>query len=302
MSSLNYFMHRRQSTCVAAPHWIANKYFLSSYSNICNSSNFSIYTNCRGFTMFSKKNFKLRALHRWKAEEMPSSTSYKLNESCKLVLQAGDITKWHVNGETDAIVNAANKRMLGGGGVDGAIHRAAGPELLAACRAIPEVEPDVRCPTGSARITKAFKLLVSHVIYTVGPVYESDEDPPNALSNAYKNSVMVAKENNIKYIAFPAISCGIYRYPPEAAAQVALSTLQEHTADLKEPLELRLSEQFLILPLDHHSNLSSLASTSASTLIPKRIVHFVLYGPDAWKAWLKESERLFEKQENCVEN
>ncbi|XP_057836840.2 uncharacterized protein LOC131047046 isoform X6 [Cryptomeria japonica] len=169
-------------------------------------------------------------------------------------------------------VNAANKRMLGGGGVDGAIHRAAGPELLAACRAIPEVEPDVRCPTGSARITKAFKLLVSHVIYTVGPVYESDEDPPNALSNAYKNSVMVAKENNIKYIAFPAISCGIYRYPPEAAAQVALSTLQEHTADLKEPLELRLSEQFLILPLDHHSNLSSLASTSASTLIPKRIV------------------------------
>ncbi|KAH9310216.1 hypothetical protein KI387_038127, partial [Taxus chinensis] len=131
-------------------------------------------------------------------------------------------------------VNAANQRMLGGGGVDGAIHRAAGKDLYRACKAVPEVEPDVRCPTGSARITKAFQLPVSHVIHTVGPVYESNEDPASALSSAYKNSITVAKENHIKYVAFPAISCGVYRYPAEEAAQVALSTLQNHTADLKE--------------------------------------------------------------------
>ncbi|TYH50713.1 hypothetical protein ES332_D10G225200v1 [Gossypium tomentosum] len=91
-----------------------------------------------------------------------------------------------------------------------AIHRAAGPELVEACYKVPEVEPDVRCPTGEARITPGFKLPASHVIHTVGPIYDSDKDPKASLTSAYKNCLSVAKENNIEYIAFTAISCGVY--------------------------------------------------------------------------------------------
>src|SRR5689334_25033304 len=96
---------------------------------------------------------------------------FALTPSCSLVIAEGDLTK----ADVDAIVNAANQRMLGGGGVDGAIHRAAGPELRAACEAVPEVRPDVRCPTGEARITPGFRLPARWVIHTVGPVYSRPE-------------------------------------------------------------------------------------------------------------------------------
>jgi len=185
--------------------------------------------------------------------------SYKLRDSCALVLHQGDITKWFINGENDAIVNAADELMLGGGGVDGAIHRAAGPELLKACRNVPEVQPGVRCPAGSARITEAFNLPVSHIIHTVGPIYDKKRDSASVLSSAYKSSLDVAEENQIKYVAFPAISCGVYGYPVEEAAEVALSTLQNHASGLKE-------------------------------------VHFVLFNLAAWKAWLEKADELLEKK------
>ncbi|TVU47153.1 hypothetical protein EJB05_06740, partial [Eragrostis curvula] len=151
-----------------------------------------------------------------------------------LKLLKGDITQWSVDGATDAIVNAANERMLGGGGVDGAIHRAAGPELVQACRNVPEVKPGVRCPTGEARITPAFKLPVSRIIHTVGPIYDVDKRPEVLLKNAYENSLKLAKENGIQYIAFPAISCGVFRYPPKEASEIAISTAKQFSKDIKE--------------------------------------------------------------------
>ncbi|XP_021684782.2 uncharacterized protein LOC110668061 isoform X2 [Hevea brasiliensis] len=161
-------------------------------------------------------------------------TVFPLSSSSVLKINKGDITKWFVDGSSDAIVNPANEKMLGGGGADGAIHRAAGPELLDACYRVPEVQPGVRCPTGEARITLGFKLPASHVIHTVGPIYDTDRGPASSLKNAYRNSLTVAKENNIKYIAFPAISCGVYGYPYEEAAAVAISTVKEFADDLKE--------------------------------------------------------------------
>lgn len=140
----------------------------------------------------------------------------------------GDITKLDV----DAIVNAANERMLGGGGVDGAIHRAAGPRLLAACREVPEVRPGVRCPTGESRITPGFDLPAGHVIHTVGPVWHGgDSGEPEKLASCYRSALELARENGIRSIAFPAISCGIYGYPPERAARVVRDTLGSFLAD-----------------------------------------------------------------------
>ncbi|CAN7103076.1 unnamed protein product [Brassica rapa subsp. narinosa] len=138
---------------------------------------------------------------------MASGAVFNLSDSSLLKILQGDITEWSVDASSDAIVNPANKRMLGGGGADGAIHRAAGPQMRAACYDIPEVRPGVRCPTGEARITPGFNLHASHVIHTVGPVYYSDVNPRESLTSSYRNSLIVAKENNIKYIAFPAISC-----------------------------------------------------------------------------------------------
>ena len=131
----------------------------------------------------------------------------------------GDITTLAV----DAVVNAANQVMLGGGGVDGAIHRAAGPELYEACLKVPEVRPGVRCPTGEARITPGFKLPAKYVIHTVGPVYrDGQHGEPEKLAACYRNSLALAAEYGCKSIAFPCISTGIYGYPKEEAAQIAM--------------------------------------------------------------------------------
>lgn len=134
----------------------------------------------------------------------------------------GDITA----ADTDAIVNAANQKMLGGGGVDGAIHKAAGPELLKYCLQIPAVD-GVRCPVGEARITPAGRLPARWVIHTVGPRYTIDSEPENLLASAYRNSLNLAVKNQCKSIAFPAISCGVYGYPYSEAAEVSLAICRD---------------------------------------------------------------------------
>ena len=139
----------------------------------------------------------------------------------------GDITTLVV----DAIVNAANQVMLGGGGVDGAIHRAARPELYKACLKVPEVRPGVRCPTGEARITPGFRLPAKFVIHTVGPVYRDGlHGEPEKLAACYRNLLALAAENGCKSIAFPCISTGIYGYPIEDAAKIAVREVREFLA------------------------------------------------------------------------
>lgn len=133
----------------------------------------------------------------------------------------GDITRLDV----DAIVNAANSGLLGGGGVDGAIHRVAGPGLLEECRKVRrDTYPD-GLPTGKAVITGAYDLPAKHVIHTVGPVYNRREDRSELLKSCFLESLILAEENKLESIAFPAISCGIYGYPKEAAALIAKSVM-----------------------------------------------------------------------------
>ena len=135
----------------------------------------------------------------------------------------GDITTLPV----DAIVNAANQQMLGGGGVDGAIHRAAGRELFEVCLKMPEMRPGVRCPTGEARITPGFKLPAKYVIHTVGPVYrDGRHGEPELLAACYRNSLALAVENGCRSIAFPCISTGVYGYPLEDAAKIAVQEVR----------------------------------------------------------------------------
>ena len=134
-------------------------------------------------------------------------------------IEQGDITKLAV----DAIVNAANQVMLGGGGVDGAIHRAAGRELYDACLKVAEVRPGVRCPTGEARITPGFRLPAKFVIHTVGPVYrDGRHGEPEKLAACYRNSLALAQENGCRSVAFPCISTGVYGYPIRDAAEIAV--------------------------------------------------------------------------------
>ncbi|KAG7569917.1 Macro domain [Arabidopsis thaliana x Arabidopsis arenosa] len=195
------------------------------------------------------------------SSSMPSGDEeavFNLSDSSLLKILKGDITKWSVDSSSDAIVTPANERMLGGGGADGAIHRAAGPQLRAACYEVPEVRPGVRCPTGEARITPGFNLPASRVIHAVGPIYDSDVNPQESLTNAYKNSLRVAKENNIKYIAFPAISCGIYGYPFDEAATIGISTIKQFSNDFKE-------------------------------------VHFVLFADDIFSVWVNKAKEVLQK-------
>ncbi len=131
--------------------------------------------------------------------------------------------------QVEAIVNAANETLLGGGGVDGAIHRASGPQLLAACRALPQVRANVRCPTGEARITPGFGLPAKFVIHTVGPVWRGGEHgEAELLASCYRESLRLAREHGVRSIAFPAISCGVYGYPLEQAATIAINTVTMH--------------------------------------------------------------------------
>ena len=140
----------------------------------------------------------------------------------------GDITRLSV----DVIVNAANERMLGGGGVDGAIHAVAGKELLAACRDVAELRAGVRCPTGEARLTPAFRLPAKWVVHTVGPIWHGGgRGEPELLASCYRQSLQLALGQGAQSIAFPAISTGVYSYPPSLASTIAVRQCDGFLAD-----------------------------------------------------------------------
>ncbi len=156
-----------------------------------------------------------------------------------ITLVQGDITTQQV----DAIVNAANERLLGGGGVDGAIHRAAGPQLLAECRTLGG------CPTGEARITKGYRLPARFVIHTVGPIWRGGQrGEPELLASCYRSSLRLAVDNGAKTVAFPSISTGVYGFPIELAAPISIETVQDFIAEEPSLEEVR----FVCFSLDDY--------------------------------------------------
>ena len=159
----------------------------------------------------------------------------------KIILVKGDIT----SAETDIIVNSAKPSLTGGSGVDGAIHRVAGPSVLKECLSIKSTD-GVRCPTGNAVLTGAGELKAQYIIHTVGPIYSSDKQPERSLTSAYENCLKLALENNCTSIAFPAISCGKYGYPYLEAAKIAVKICNDY-------LKFGLQIYFYLLEEDLYS-------------------------------------------------
>lgn len=172
----------------------------------------------------------------------------------RLRVEWGDITTLAV----DAVVNAANEGLLGGGGVDGALHEAAGPALLGACLQLPEVQPGVRCPAGEARITPGFRLPARFVIHTVGPVWRGGSAGEcEMLASCYAEALALCPQHGIRTIAIPAISCGAFGFPPDAASDIAVRTIHR-SLDSGLPVE-----SVVLVAMDRHVH-SALARAVAS--------------------------------------
>jgi O-acetyl-ADP-ribose deacetylase (regulator of RNase III) len=154
----------------------------------------------------------------------------------------GDLTKIPF----DAVVNAANAALAGGGGLDGAIHRAAGPELMDACRMLPAVR-GVRCPAGEARLTPGFRLPSQAIIHAVGPVYATDPHPEQTLTEAYRSSLSLAEAQGFKRVGLPALSCGIYGFPPKLAAPISVRVCRERDWALEEAVFVLMDQALLEL-------------------------------------------------------